>query len=745
MKPCPRCGEWTDERSRFCPGCGAPLAEVPVAGERRKVVTTIFADVVGSTALGERVDPETLRWAMQRWFLHMRRIVEHHGGTVENYRGDAVMAVFGIPAAHEDDALRAVRAAVEMRDAGAALRGELREARHVDLAARIGVNTGEAVTGASPGGGSFTAGDAVNVAARLEQSAPPGGILLGRETYRLVAHAVEAAPLEPLALKGKAAAVEAFRLVRVASHARSRPQRPPAPLVGRAAEREELLAAFAGTVASGSCRARTVVGAPGVGKTRLVAEVVDALSGRATVAGGRCLPYGDALTWWPLAEALGSSGLFASVSARGHPAFGRVAALLDPAGEPVAPEEAIWAVRVVLEALAAERPLVLVVDDLHWAAPTFLDLWAHLADSLRDAPVLLLATARPELLDLRPGWPGAVPLDRLGDAEAADLLHQLVSRAPLQAGADQRILAAAEGNPLFVVEFAAMLGDDPAAWVSVPPTIHALLTARLDSLEPDERAVLEAAAIEGKVFDRDRALALLDDQERESFDAALGGLAGKGLLERDGTRARVLRFHHQLIRDTAYDAMPKQLRADLHARFAAGLEAREPVSATREEMIGHHRERAVLLRRELGEADATTADLAARAARSLGTAARSAAQREDPSSAVALLERATALVASDAGTRSALLPSLGASLFEAGRIPEATSVLDEAVALAPDVRARARAGVEREFVRLETESGAGNARALHVAEAVLPVLEHAGDDLGQCRAWSLRAQATWLA
>jgi tetratricopeptide (TPR) repeat protein len=463
------------------------------------------------------------------------------------------------------------------------------------------------------------------------------------------------------------------------------------------------------------------------------------------VATGRCLPYGDALTWWPLAEALGSSGLFASVSARGHPAFGRVAELLDPAGEPVAPEEAIWAVRVVLEALAAERPLVLVVDDLHWAAPTFLDLWEHLAGSLRDAPVLLLATARPELLDLRPGWPGAVPLDRLGDAEAADLLHQLVSRAPLQAGADQRILAAAEGNPLFVVEFAAMLGDDPAAWVSVPPTIHALLTARLDSLGPDERAVLEAAAIEGKVFDRDRALALLDDQERESFDAALAGLARKRLIERDGTRARVLRFHHQLIRDTAYDAMPKQLRADRHARFAAGLEAREPVSATREEMIGHHRERAVLLRRELGEADAATADLAARAARSLGTAARSAAQREDPSSAVALLERATALVASDAGTRSALLPSLGASLFEAGRIPEATSVLDEAVALAPDVRARARAGVEREFVRLETESSAGNARALHVAEAVLPILEHAGDDLGQCRAWSLRAQATWLA
>jgi class 3 adenylate cyclase len=250
----------------------------------------IFADVVGSTALGERVDPETLRWAMQRWFGRMRDAVERHGGSVENYVGDAVMAVFGIPVAHEDDALRAVRAAGEMREEVVALRSELRRERGIDLAVRIGVNTGEAVTGATATAGSFTAGDSVNVAARLEQSAGPGDILLGSATLRLVRHAVDAEPVAPLTVKGKSAALDAYRLLAVAADARGRAQRPRAPMVGRQRDRRRLLDAFHQVVADRSCQLVTVLGAAGVGKSRLVVEVLGTIDGAATVAAGRCLP-----------------------------------------------------------------------------------------------------------------------------------------------------------------------------------------------------------------------------------------------------------------------------------------------------------------------------------------------------------------------------------------------------------------------------------------------------------------------
>ena len=425
----------------------------PVGGQRRKVVTVVFADVVGSTAMGERVDPETLRWAMQRWFGRMRDVVERHGGTVENYIGDAVMAVFGIPVAHEDDALRAVRAAAEMREEVVGLRGELRRERGLDLAVRIGVNTGEAVTGAGAAAGSFTAGDTVNVAARLEQAARPGDILLGRDTFRLVRHAVDAEPVAPLTVKGKSAAVEAFRLLAVAPDARGRAQRPRAPMVGRQRERRRLLDAFHQAVADRSCQLFTVLGAAGVGKSRLVAEVLETIDGAATVAAGRCLPYGDGLTWWPLVEALGAGGLLEQAAADDEPAAARAAELLKPAGEPVAPEEAFWAVRKVLEALARRRPLVLVVDDLQWAEPTFVDLIEHVAEWTRDAPLLLLIMARPELLDTRPGWGGGklnattVLLEPLPETDARDLLGHLIGPARLDDRAAARILDARRGQP----------------------------------------------------------------------------------------------------------------------------------------------------------------------------------------------------------------------------------------------------------------------------------------------------------
>jgi class 3 adenylate cyclase/tetratricopeptide (TPR) repeat protein len=744
------------EGSRFCPSCGAPLAEALLAGERRKVVTVVFADVVGSTALGERVDPETLRWAMQRWFGRMTEAIQRHGGTVENYIGDAVMAVFGVPVAHEDDALRAVRAAADMRAAVVELRRELREERSLDFDVRIGINTGEAVTGVASGGGFFTAGDMVNVAARLEQSAPPGEVLLGRETFRLVGHAVQAEAVTPLTVKGKGEAVEAFRLRSVARDAPVRPQRRRSPMVDRDDERRLLMEAFAVARHERACRLFTVLGAAGVGKSRLVDEVIDRLGATATVATGRCLPYGDGLTWWPLVEALGTSGLLEELADERDPAVQRATELLKPGGGPVAPDEAFLAVRKVLESLARRRALVLVVDDLQWADPIFMDLLEHVADWSRDAPLLLLVTARPELLDGRPAWGAnksnatSVLLEPLDAGDSADLLRELVGPASLGEPAAQRILDVAEGNPLFVVEVVAMLIDDGAledgdgglqepTAISVPTTIQTLLSERLDRLSRSERGVIEAAAIEGKEFGRERVEALVG----EAIGTQLDELVRKDLIEPFG--AGTYRFRHQLIRDVAYDGMSKELRAHLHERFADWLEARPMSFPVVDELVGYHLERAVRLRHELGEAPASTEPLAARASGSLAAAGRRAAERDDQAAASALLARAVELVGSDDAARGALLPALGAALFEAGRMDEAIAVLDEAIARAPEPWLWARARVERGFVRLEVETSAGADRVRQVADEVLPVLERAADDRGQGRAWSLRAQVAWIA
>jgi class 3 adenylate cyclase/tetratricopeptide (TPR) repeat protein len=728
--------------------------------ERRKVVTVVFADVVGSTALGERVDPETLRWAMQRWFERMAEAIERHGGTVENYVGDAVMAVFGIPVAHEDDALRAVRAAADMREQVAVLRGEMERERGVELAVRIGVNTGEAVTGISRTGGSFTTGDIVNVGARLEQSARPGDILLGRDTFRLVRHAVEAEAVPALTVKGKQAPIEAFRLISVAADAYGRPQRLQAPMVDRDSERRQLMSVFERALTERSCQLVTVVGPAGVGKSRLVADVIDTLHGTATVAAGRCLPYGDGLTWWPLAEALGTNGLLEQVAAD-EPAVPRAAEVLKPTGEAVGTEEAFWAMRRALEAVARRWPVVLVVDDLQWAQPTFMDFLDHVAVWARDVPLVLLAMARPELRDARPGWgqdrPNAssVLLQPLAEEETADLLRHLLGSARLRAGDAARILDVAEGYPLFVVEVVAMLaddgvlaaddGDEPAELtaIAVPPTIQTLIGARLDRLGSSERAVIEAAAIEGNEFARDSVTALVGDGAGASIGADLDALVHKELIRPQGPGDEIFRFHHQLIRDVAYDGMSKTLRAELHEQFAGWRQVHASAVPVPDELLGYHLERAVALRRELGQTDASTAELAARASGHLGAAGRRAAQRDDHSAASGLLERAIALVESDAKARGALLPALGTSLFEAGRMSDAVRVLDDAIATAPEPWLEARARIERAFVRLEIETSVGTDRARVVVDEVLPVLERQGDDHGQCRAWSLRAQAAW--
>lgn len=423
MSACASCGVELPENAKFCLECGAKIeATSAAAQERRKVVTILFSDVAGSTALGEALDPEAVRGLMSRYFMAMKEVIERHGGTVEKFIGDAVMAVFGIPTLHEDDALRAVRAAAQMREALAALNTELHAERGVTIQTRTGITTGEVVAGDPSAGQTLVTGDTVNTAARLEQAAAPGEILIGEPTWRLVRDAVRAEPVEPVSAKGKALPVPAYRLVSVAAGVEGHLRRMDAPLVGRERELRLLTEAWDRAREERSPQLFTLLGAAGVGKSRLVGEFLAGVSEEARVLRGRCLPYGEGITYWPLAEALRDTvgitdaddraaalrKLRALVAGERDAALlvARLATAIGLSDEPAPQAELFWAVRRTLEHLARQQPAVVVFEDIHWAEPTFLDLLDHLADWSRDAPLFLLVPARPELLDARSGWAG---------------------------------------------------------------------------------------------------------------------------------------------------------------------------------------------------------------------------------------------------------------------------------------------------------------------------------------------------
>jgi class 3 adenylate cyclase len=435
---------------------------------QRKTVTVVFCDVTGSTALGESIDPEALRALLARYFERMKGIVESHGGSVEKFIGDAVMAVFGVPVAHEDDALRACRAAVEMRDA----------LPELGIAGRVGVNTGEVVTGTEE---RLATGDAVNVAARLEQAAQPGEVLIGETTLGLVRPAVELGEERPLELKGKADAVSAWPLLAVTGEIE---RRFATPMVGRETELRRLRDAFQQAAHDRSCQLFTVLGSAGVGKSRLAAEFLGGLGAR--VVRGRCLSYGDGITYWPVVEILKQLGTLPDGDAA-QP----LRSLLGESELPAAADEIAWGFRKLLEQEAQEQPLVCVLDDLHWAEETLLDLVEHIADLSRDAALLLLCMARPELLERRPSWGGGkwnattVLLEPLDAAETDQLLGEL---GGVTDDLRERIVQVAEGNPLFIEEMLALVRDSSGGDVEVPPTIQALLAARLDQLDPAERS-----------------------------------------------------------------------------------------------------------------------------------------------------------------------------------------------------------------------------------------------------------------
>jgi class 3 adenylate cyclase/tetratricopeptide (TPR) repeat protein len=651
MRACPNCGRENPDEFRVCPICATPLAE-PGAPERqaRKMVSMVFCDVAGSTAFGDGADPEVLRSLMARYFDGMRAVIERHGGTVEKFIGDAVMAVFGVPQVHEDDALRAVRAAMEMQ-------AELAE---LSIPARIGVNTGEVVANERD---SLVTGDAVNVAARLEQAAGVGHVLIGGDTYELVRSAVHAEPMEPLTVKGKAEPLAAWRLVAVHEVRAAVPRRMDVPLVGRESELRLIEEAFDRAGRERRCHLFTVLGEAGVGKSRLVTELVRERDGVGRVLTGQCLPYGEGITYWPLAEMVrtasdagadddrlaarrGLEELLAGDEQAAEVAD-RVACAIGLVDDTASAQEIHWAVRRMFEVLARDRPAVVVFEDIHWAEPPLLDLIDHVAEWSRSSPFLLVATARPDLLDQRPSWAGGktnattIQLEPLAAEDCGRLISALYPDRELADGQQARVIAAAEGNPLFLEQMVAMLAGAEDSDIVVPPSITALLAARLDQLSADDRLVVEAASVEGREFHRSALLALLPDSRHAGLDDSLQRLVRRELIDPAESQYRAddaFRFQHQLIRDSAYNGVSKRDRAGHHEALAGwiGRAAGERADEYAE-IVAYHLSEAVRYGRELGQPGGPLEALSRRAAALYRLAADRAVARGDLMAAAALV------------------------------------------------------------------------------------------------------------
>ncbi|MGI8615573.1 MAG: AAA family ATPase [Actinomycetota bacterium] len=717
MPACVNCGYESDRAFEFCPRCGTESGAPGGLREQRKTVTVLFCDLAGSTALGETLDPERLRALLARYFDRMRAIVERHGGSVEKFIGDAVMAVFGVPALHEDDALRAVRAATEMRDA----------LPQLGLEGRIGVMTGEVVMGTEE---RLATGDAVNVAARLEQAARSGEVLIGEPTLALVRDAADVEPIDPLELKGKSEAVRAYRLLRV----QEVPERRHGELfVGRERELAVLGEAWERVQDGERCELITITGDAGVGKSRLVAEALASIE--ATVLRGRCPPYGEGITYWPVVEVLKQLDVLPPEGAAAE----AVRSLLGETEAATSAEEIAWAFRKTLEHAAAERPLVVVFDDIQWGEEIFLDLIEHVALLSSGAPILLFCIARPELTERRPAWLVALRLEPLGAGDVDELIPE---RIPGELR--DKIARASGGNPLFIEEMLAIARETDGQ-VVVPPTLQALLAARVDQLETAERSVLERAAIEGEIFHRGAVQAL--SPEETQVTSRLAALVRKELIRLDTPQVSGedgFRFRHILIRDAAYDALPKAKRADLHERFASWLEEHGTELVELDELLGYHLEQACLYRDELGTPDDGT--LAATARQRLAAGGHRAARRQDHGAAVSLLERAATLLPPDE-LDLALETELGEALFWTGRADDAllrADLLAEGAAATGDRVGEISGRIQGGVLRLHRRPEGATDELAALVEQVLPELEAAGDELALYIAYSALTEVAAL-
>ena len=746
-------------------------------------MTLVFSDVVGSTGTGEGKDPETIRAIMDRYFAEMRHVLEGHGGYVEKFVDDAVMAAFGIPVVHEDDALRAVRAAAGMQEALARLNEELVRDWGVTITTRTGVNTGHVVAGDVATRETFATGDTVNTAARLEQAAGAGEILIGGPTYRLVRDAVEVEQIAPLALKGKSDPLLAYRLVSVKPEMPGLARRMDAPLVGRREELAKLEEAFNRSVAERACVVVVVIGFPGVGKSRVVSELVRSVGDNATLLQGRCLSYGEGITFFPIVEVLrGAAGVGESDGPQEvHEKLSllvrdeenaswisdRLASILGLGGVASSIEEIFWAARKALESAARDGPLVVVIEDLHWAEAPLLELISHVAEKSTDVPLLLICTARPEFEELLPDWGAGtqatfVPLAPLDADRSGALVEALLGGSNPPPELASAIAEAAGGNPLFVEEMLSMLLEEGTIWMDdgrwvaseeletlrTPPSISALIAARLEQLPLQTRSVGERASVVGTEFDATHLAALSHEREHRGLPDHLAYLSSREFIGRVGVED-AYRFRHVLVRDEFYAGMAKMLRAELHERFGSWLEENmgERISEV-EEIVGHHLERAVLLLTELRPEDDHTRLLAQRAAERLASSARRAQGRADVRSASNLYSRACSLLPKRDPMRLRLLSELGTCQRLLGEPGRAEAVMREATELAGEIAdqgtaARARIGL----IDFKTHSDPAYSLAQGIAELeqVVRVLETVGHEEGLASAWeAIGSLRLWL-
>ncbi len=754
MLTCASCGTQNPVGAKFCNECGSPLGAPVRPREVRKTVTALFCDLVGSTALGETHDLEVLRPVLERYFAAMRSAVERHGGRVEKFIGDAVVALFGVPVAHEDDGLRAVRAALEMH----AQLDALNEASPIPLAARIGITTGEVLLGDD----TPVIGDAMNTASRLQSAAESGDVLIGEPTWHLVRDAVEAEAVDSVRAKGKAEPVRAWRV----DGLRPAKARTATPFTGRDRQLRMLDEALKDAIDAGAGVLATILAPPGVGKSRLAAAFAATVRGRATVLVGQTPSYGEGVTFAPLVDLLTQAAAGSSEDAEhvaaalrerlaaqedGRSVGDRLAQLLG-VGEAFG-ADAAWAVRRLLEVMAAERPLVVILEDMHWAEPPMLDLAEAVVERVR-GPVLFACLARPELLEQRPMWGAGKPraltatLPPLSSAESRRVAeHLLGGKAPPPVV--DRVCATAEGNPLYLEQLTAMLSDQglivDGIWmgpadsdVEIPGTLQTLLAARLDRLEPLPRLVLERASIEGRRVRVAAVRVLAPDVGSEEIDAALASLDRSGFLQPDDVAGERWQFEHALVLEAAYRGLSKAQRAELHEQLAQWMLSEDADQADVEELVARHLERAVHFREELGMRDERSAVLSARAGELFAVAGARAFATLDFITTRDLLGRAAALLPEQDARRLELLPNLGVALSETGRPDETEALLSKAV---EDSRA---AGSERDALRAtiqlvsnrvyrsptEVEIGAGIAEA----ELAVDTLHALGDDLGLAEA-----------
>jgi class 3 adenylate cyclase len=664
-----------------------PKAAPANAQPSRRTVTVLFADLVEASEFAQRLDPEALQAVLNKYFAAMREAIERHGGTVEKFIGDAVMAVFGVPRSHEDDALRAVRAAVDIHNALRILEG--------GLEARIGVNTGEVFTG---GETALVTGGTVNMAKRLEQAAPAGEILLGAPTLRLIRDAVKAEPAETLRL-GKAESVLAFRIAEVKAGVPGIARRFDLPLIGRDQELAQLISAYEQARDERRCRLVTVLGEAGIGKTRLAQEFVSSVGDDATVLIGRCVSYGEGATYLPLAEMIED-----------------IDALI---ANTISTEEIALAVRKRFEELACLRPLVLIFEDLHWAERTLIDLIAHVGE-LAQGQILSLCLARPEFITEHDMTVEAVvSLQPLLDRYTQEMVVSL--EAELAPGLQSRIVEIAEGNPLFVEQLVAYARDEGLGSLgTVPSSIEAVLASRLDLLAPEDQGVLRRAAVVGREFTR-RAVGALGPIER------LPRLEEAGLVHGIGDEYR---FHHVLVRDVAYAAIPLVQRAELHLRFADWL-ADQPTRS--DEIVGYHLEQAHSYLLALGAMDDRALEIAGRARTHLAAAGRAAFARDDVRAAANLLARALALEKPDAASVSLRL-DLADAVYLAGDSDQAVAIANQAAERATasaDAVGTLRARLQVAGLTLSSGWDSSSVGSLvDLAEEARPVFEKAGDEAG---------------